>query len=861
MESTLAGACESRDNARLEKSLLEKNFNELGEQAYALLGVCELLDSQLKSLQEEFGKESEKMAQYDSWMQEVGRDIQDVFSSFRWKIGDRLASVAEIMLFRFNKKTARDHINQILGEYDSFIISGGHPLQISNGGGKAKDDAGKWGTFCRLALAALKNPAQTASLLDADRLKNLYVTLFKQSPHVRKNIFDYYLQLYGENSTASIQALMEKTKNSLSNLDGPSLLQVENPLVSIVIPVYNQWEYTEKCIRSILHGAPGMSYEIILADDHSTDETINALKHFPELKIVKTPENAGFLKNCNNAALQARGDYLVFLNNDTLVHEKWLQGLLDVFDHDSMVGMAGSKLVYPDGKLQEAGGIIWKDASGWNFGRLDNPDKPEYNYDREVDYVSGASIMIRASLWREIGGFDERYVPAYYEDTDLAFAVRASGYKVVYTPFSVVTHFEGQSHGTDETTGIKQYQGVNNRKFAEKWSDVLARDHFENGENVFLARERAGNKKIMLVVDHYVPHYDKDAGSRSTFQYLQWFVEKGLNVKFIGDNFFQHEPYTSDLQRLGIEVLYGPWYAENWQKWLKENGRFIDYAYLHRPHIAPKYIDAVRKFTRAKIIYFGHDLHFMRTERQYAVEKRDELKKLASEWRSKEFDIFNKVDVIYYPSLIEEAEVKKFFPDKCVRAIPLNVYDQVVVDESHLPERKDLMFVGGFGHEPNRDGVLWFVQEVFPLVLEKNKAIRFVIAGSKMPESILGLQAGNVIIAGEVTDEALANIYQESRISIVPLRYGAGIKGKVLEALRMQIPVVTTGIGAEGLPEPESYLQIADNPKDFAEKILQLYADEKLWHTQVASGVDCLNRYFSKQRVEEIWGQDVDLPG
>src|SRR5699024_4776423 len=160
---------------------------------------------------------------------------------------------------------------------------------------------------------------------------------------------------------------------------------------------------------------------------------------------------------------------ILFLNNDTQVTEGWLSSLVKLIESDSTIGMVGSKLVYPDGRLQEAGGIIWSDGSGWNYGRMDDPDKPEYNYVKDVDYISGASIMIRRELWEQIGGFDVRYTPAYCEDADLAFEVRKAGYRVVYQPLSKVIHFEGVSNGTDVNgTGLKRYQVENFKKLKEK---------------------------------------------------------------------------------------------------------------------------------------------------------------------------------------------------------------------------------------------------------------------------------------------------------------------------------------------------------------------------------------------------------
>ena len=809
-------------------SSLQEEYDKAVNNNEAIRNVCELLNCQIKSLQVEFGQEQDKVAQFNSWLLEIDRDVRDIFSSFRWKAGNTVSSLIELMLLRFNQRTAKDHIEEILNEYANFL-AGIEQSQLGNKNQIAKENANRWDIFCRLTLAALKNPAQTARLLDAERLKNLYITMFKQSPHVQENIFDYYLKLYGEPTTPSHQNPLAG-KETASFHDKPfTLPKIDDPLVSIIIPVYNQWEYTRKCIYSVAKSAVGIKYEIILADDHSTDDTVKAAEFFPGLKVVKTPVNSGFLKNCNNAASHAAGDYLVFLNNDTIVHENWLQALLEVMENPR-VGMTGSKLIYPDGKLQEAGGIIWNDASGWNFGRLDNPEKPEYNYVKEVDYISGASLMIRTDLWEEIGGFDEHYVPAYFEDSDLAFEVRKKGFKVIYQPRSVVIHFEGQSHGTDEGSGIKRYQQDNRKKFVEKWEEVLGNDHFPNGEHLYWARDRSRTKKSILVVDHYVPHFDKDAGSKTMQQYLKLFVEIGFNVKFLGDNFYKHEPYTSYLESLGIEVLYGPWYQQNFKKWFKSCGKYFDYVYLHRPHIAVKYIDIVRELSAATILYNGVDLHYIREIRQYAVEKKKELFYQARRSREKEFSLMNKSDVVLTISEKEKKIINNKIPGKKVFVIPTYLYDEKLPlgEATSFGSRQGLLFVGGFGHPPNTDAVIWFIKEIFPDISRTNNDITLFVVGSNPPDEIKDFDSDKIKIMGFVPDDELEALYSSTRVAIAPLRYGSGVKGKIIESIAYALPIVTTKIGIEGIPDI-SQLPICPETDRYSSRVIELYENEKEW--------------------------------
>jgi GT2 family glycosyltransferase/uncharacterized coiled-coil protein SlyX len=253
------------------------------------------------------------------------------------------------------------------------------------------------------------------------------------------------------------------------------------PSASIIIPVHNKVEYTEKCLEQLLQTLPpNFRGEIIVVDDASTDETPAALARWTQtdgrIRVLRNEQNKGFIGSCNAGAAAAHADVLVFLNNDTLPQSDWLPPLLRVLRERTNAGAVGGKLIYPDGTLQEAGGIIFSDGSGCNFGRNDKaPNAPLYNFLREVDYCSGALLATPRALFLSLGGFDTRYAPAYYEDTDYCFTLREMGRKVYYQPESVIIHFEGVSSGVDPKRGVKSFQTVNRVKFVEKWRHVLRR--------------------------------------------------------------------------------------------------------------------------------------------------------------------------------------------------------------------------------------------------------------------------------------------------------------------------------------------------------------------------------------------------
>ncbi len=634
--------------------------------------------------------------------------------------------------------------------------------------------------------------------------------------------------------------------------DELTLPAFDYPTVSIIIPAYNAWPMNYQCISHIINNTQGVAYEVLLADDCSTDYTKSCTAVIKNLVHVRSEENLGFLKNCNHAAALAKGKYILFLNNDTKVSPHWLTPLVTLAEKDAIIGLVGSKLIYPDGRLQEAGGIIWNDASGWNYGHKQDPQLPQFNYVKEADYISGACILIRKDAWEQAGGFDTRYSPAYCEDSDFAFTLRSIGYKVMYQPLSEVIHYEGFSHGTDATlpanTGsVKSYQAINNGKFFEKWKHVLTTEQLPNAVNVFQARDRSTHKKTMLVIDHYVPHFDKDAGSKTTFQYLQLFVSLGLNTKFIGDNFFRHEPYTTALQQLGIEVLYGPWYANNWQQWIIDNSEHIDYILLNRPHISIKYIDFLKKVTNATILYYGHDLHFLREAKQYEIEKNPQLLKSAEKWKETESYLFEQSDIVLTPSEDEKKIIAALNPAYRVETILPYFFPEPATAVDNFYERNDVLFVGGFNHQPNVDAIEWFCSQVWPAIHAAIPAARFIVVGSNPPDAIKKWDGNGIDIKGFVSEKELDTIYRKAKLVAIPLRYGAGVKGKTVEAMYHGLPIVTTSFGVEGMPGDTGFITPVNDATAFADEVLKLYSDNTLLQQQSKAATNYINLHFTAQ--------------
>jgi GT2 family glycosyltransferase/glycosyltransferase involved in cell wall biosynthesis len=624
------------------------------------------------------------------------------------------------------------------------------------------------------------------------------------------------------------------------------------PSVSLVVPVYGKPAFTLRCLQSVLADQlchPTGLLEVLVVDDASPDGSgalLAQLDGAGPIRVLQNSTNLGFLRSCNRAAAVASGEWLGLLNNDTVVGPRWLAELVSTGERDPRVGLVGAALLYPDGRLQESGGLVWNDGSAANVGRGGDPHHPAWRHLRDVDYVSGAAILVRNTLFQQLGGFDSRYAPAYYEDTDLAMGIRQLGHRVVVQPQAQVIHDEGVSSGRDEESGSKKHQARNGQLFRRKWRGVLEA-HGPNGcfEPQELERGRRGR---VLVLEACTPSPDQDAGSLFMFNILLALEQLGLAVSFCAtDNLAYMPEYSAALERQGIRVLVHP-HVASLEEHLRAEGHLYDAVLAARPEVTEAALDPIKAHApQARLLYYTHDLHHLRMERQHALAPETVPVAAIERMRMLEQEIVNVVDEVLYLSEAELTEAQeRLRPRSRGWVLPpvVEMHGTPGRPNPGYDDRRDLVFIGGFHHPPNRDAVLWFADAVMPLLRQSGSGLVLHVVGADPPEEIRALAGNDLVVHGYVAD--LEGFLAQRRIAVAPLRFGAGVKGKVLTALAAGLPLVGTGVALEGMGLRHGvHVMEANDAQAMADAVLQLDRSRLQWEELVRQG---------REQVEQGWG-------
>ena len=635
----------------------------------------------------------------------------------------------------------------------------------------------------------------------------------------------------------------------------------QKPLISILIPIHNQLQYTLNCLYSIMQIEDGIAKEIIIIDDKSTDQSLTILKNINGIRIIENKENLGFTKSVNKGIEKASSEFIYLLNNDTKVLPKYLSSLLAVFKNKKDAGAVGSKLIFENGTLQEAGCLLFENEVVVNRGATQSVDDPKFNYLKKVDYCSGCSLLFRKiNKEGNLNLFDERYSPAYYEETDLCMRlIHDQGLSVYYQPQSEIIHFENISY-TAKSENKKKLLEKNHRIFWDKWASKITNIQWIDPSNKKILNDNALYKKTVLLVEEYLPKYDQDSGSNRFTEIVKILVNNKCKVYLLVKNINIEDDriYILLFESMGVEVikeyLTSEGKIERVEKQIASISQTIDYIWVFRPEGYEYYIKFLSKGKfKAKIIYDMVDLHFLRFAREtdFFVKSKPQLKreKIVKELEEK---ALKESDFVVAISDKEKDIITELGIDKEKVFIVSNIHSvKESINQFNFEDRNDLIFIGGFNHQPNVDAVLYLNKEIMPLVWEKNEAIKVKIIGGSLPAEIKALHTDRFQILGY--QKEIDHYFVSAKAFVAPLRYGAGVKGKIGQALEYKLPVISTTIGVEGMMlKPDINVLVADNDdaQNFANHILNLYKDEQLWtklHDNSEEGLD----YFSVKKQEE----------
>jgi O-antigen biosynthesis protein len=639
--------------------------------------------------------------------------------------------------------------------------------------------------------------------------------------------------------------------------------------VSIVIPTYNGLDHLRICLPALRETLPRRAgIDVIVVDDGSTDDEFSRLRELAQsdrrVRLVHNATNVGFLESCNIGAAEAEGDVIVFLNNDTMPIAGWLPPLLRVFRRYPDAGAVGGKLVYPDGRLQEAGAIIFSDATGANVGRgsLDL-DEPLYSYVREVDYCSAALLATKRDLFFEAGGFDRRYRPAYFEDADYCFRLRSLGFRTYFQPESMVVHLEGGTCGTDESSGIKRHQRLNRTKFREQWSGELRRRPSNPqrwGLDVLhrlAVREEPGKRvRRALVCAPLMPAYDRESGAQSILDLVLYLRDANWAVSYVAENPNGDggERYGAVLRQAGV-ATYGGFGTRTDE--LIAHGDF-DLAIFAFWYIAEQLMPRVRALSpTTRVAVNTMDLHFLRNarrtfERRASANGAAVLDETYAAEFIRELNTYAWADACFAVSRGEADLINHFVGDPEL-AYVVSDYEHATSSGYAFDDRRGILFVGNFRHPPNAEAVEYLCREIVPrldsALLEEHP---LTIVGNALDGRVRDHAAGlpHVRTVGWVPSILL--YFQRARVAVTPLLHGAGTKRKQLQALMAGTPSVSTAIGIEGFDlRPGEDVLVADEPDAFAEAITRLLSDRVLWERVARNGQASTAPLYGREAVQK----------
>ena len=637
----------------------------------------------------------------------------------------------------------------------------------------------------------------------------------------------------------------------LSNGTRIRFVQSPSPVVSIVIVLWNRAEFTLRCLRAVCELPDGFA-EVVLVDNGSTDDTAALLASIDGARVVRNATNRGFPAGANQGARAASGRYLLFLNNDAEMLPGALEHLVRTLEEQQDAGAAGGKLVFPDGRLQEAGAIVWSDGSCAPYGRGASPDSPEFNFERDVDYCSGAFLLTRCDLFAQLGGFDERYSPAYYEDVDYCARLWTLGWRIVYQPMSAAIHYESASSGSSATPLKLQvehrpvFQKIHREWLASQF--VASRDHTR-------ARTHGASRRTILVIDDAWPDALRGSGLPRSAEIVKALVREGFSVSLLpmdgtvpvvrrAGELARVEVIPGGLARLGAALRSNQW----------------DAVLVSRPHNM-QHVKIIGGTDLSKlgmpVIYDAEALYASRELGRLALAGTPASPEDAASRTQREIELARGASVVL---AVNDTEAASF---RAVAQAPVVIVGHAVrpaPTPRPFAGRCGLLFVGALhAHSPNEDAVLFLVRDVMPEVTR--------LAGWSMPVTIIGsspsprvtqLSGSDVSVLADVAD--LTPYFDAARVFVAPTRYSSGIPLKILQAAAHGLPSVATPQLAQQLGWTHGRdMLIGTTASDLAVEILRLHEDPQLWQRVRDSALERIAHEYSDERLRSAVRSACDV--
>ena len=604
-----------------------------------------------------------------------------------------------------------------------------------------------------------------------------------------------------------------------------------NPLVSIIIPVYGKLDFLARCLYSIQEAQTNIDYEVIIVDDCGPQKVSKFFDEKINNVIIHTnKKNIGFTNTCNKGAEISSGKYLVFLNSDTIVTDFWIDNSLNGFKLAKNVGIVGSKLLYDDGSLQETGGIVFSDGEAANIGKNEIADSSWFKYFKDVDYVSGAALTIQKSDFEKLEGFDKRFTPAYYEDTSLCLDVRHKLKKrVVVNPLSIVIHHEGATNGTDEDAGFKKFMKINKEKFIEKHKEDL-KNYGESYKNLWWDRDKYIKGNI-LIIDQCIPTPKEDSGSKDMDNILRALLNQNYRPHLFALSNRGETPETYGYYEKGVHCIFG---QENssFKEFFKKYHSLFSLIIISRVNSYEEISDVIKDIApEIKTIFYTVDLHHLRLESEYIETQSSDVYSIARNTKISELQAISESDRTVVLSKKEKDYLVKIhgIPSKKILIWPLirSEFEELNLFKKEK-NPKDIIFIGGYRHTPNIEAVKLIEKDILPEVLKlfKKNGRSFPgikLYGSSPSDYIKNLNSEHLSYEGYIENESDA--FAKARISIAPLPFGAGLKGKTLSSLIYRTPIIGTSFALEGFEIHDSQLMVESSidAVEFANSIYNSY--------------------------------------